>query len=122
MLWRATREQLTKPNNRFKAILNFGGSAGSHLHLFGVHVTSSTHFLTKAFSHMPGFSSSLHPVEADSISRRGFESGVFPGSDIFSSAMLQGRDLLTSEEEAEEEKKRKKSKGMKFFIRTFCVE
>ena len=49
-----TRNKLTKANNKFSAILNFGGSFGSHLHLFGVQETIVQHFPINPFSGIRG--------------------------------------------------------------------
>jgi len=40
----------TNPNNRFNAMLNFGGSSGSHRHPFGVQERTDQHFLAYSLS------------------------------------------------------------------------
>jgi hypothetical protein len=44
----STLNRLTNANRRFSAILNLGGSSGSHLHLFGVQEIMLQHVLINA--------------------------------------------------------------------------
>jgi hypothetical protein len=44
----STLNRLTNANKRFSAILNFGGSSGSHLHLIGVQEIMPQHVLINA--------------------------------------------------------------------------
>ena len=44
------KSALTNPKSRFNAMLNFGGSSGSHLHRVGVQVTKFQHLLANELS------------------------------------------------------------------------
>jgi hypothetical protein len=95
---------LTKPNKRFKPILNCGGSSGFHLHLFGVYVTKPQHRLANALllsrENRPSFSliwTEVDPLESPlkaalfwPSSKREVESGVLPGSGMFPSLVMTG--------------------------------
>ena len=86
-------------------MLNCGGSSGSHLHLFGAHVTHFQHLLRHPLSRMRANRPclSLPLIETDSLeppstialvgllSGRAVESGVFPNLGILFSFAMTGR-------------------------------